>query len=101
MAGVMTSTTGLGGWGFLLLGGSIAGKPKLAVALKAGSKRGSILLKRAVGWVFLKHLQLAKSLSSLFTIGFDRESASFSEAQYSQLISTDHMTFAVAALSLR
>ena len=31
-AGVMTSTTGLGGWGFLLLGGSIAGKPKLAVA---------------------------------------------------------------------
>jgi len=58
-------------------------------------------LTRAVGWVFLKHLQLAKSLSSLFTIGFDRESASFSEAQYSQLISTDHMTFAVAALSLR
>lgn len=51
-AGVMTSTTGLGGWGFLLLGGSIAGKPKL----KAGRKRGSILLKRAVGWVFLKHL---------------------------------------------
>jgi len=65
-AGVMTSTTGLGGWGFLLLGGSIAGKPKL----KAGRKRGSIC-----------------SLPSLFpsfhhwSIGFDRESASFSEAQ--------------------
>ena len=55
-AGVMTSTTGLGGWGFLLLGGSIAGKPKLPVALKAGRKRGSILLELAVGWVFLQNL---------------------------------------------
>ena len=52
MAGVMTSTTGLGGWGFLLLGGSIAGKPKLAVALKAGSKRGQHPVETR-GWMGL------------------------------------------------